>query len=317
MTLPALVFLEQIIDNIAVFECIRNTDVDTTEQNEVIRIIVNKENVSSLNVGYYYNLKCSVNNAITPYKFVYNTITPYEFIYGCYDNENNVHSFSEIIYVVLEINIAETVSQRNQIAHNYQELYLFSSFFSNVFFHHANHDVSIWDNFLDVVKHHIMAGTVKNIKNLKSELYKNYKNWINWLSSLENNEKIVWILQQKETDLNQKFNLLLEERNIGTFYASLILHAVFREEAMIYNEEVYRFLKDRHILNKSSIKEEYGEYSDFLCKKITLFCINNGVDKPKNEVQAGGSEYICNFDYVSFLHEVSLHKRNIITNEIL
>ena len=306
MTLPALVFLEQIIDNIAVFECIRNTDVDTTEQNEVIRIIVNKENVSSLNVGYYYNLKCSVNNAITPYKIVYNTITPYEFIYGCYDNENNVHSFSEIIYVVLELNIAETVSQRNQIAHNYQEIYLFSSFFSNVFFHHANHDVSIWDNFLDVVKHHIMAGTVKNIKKLESELYKNYKNWINWLSSLENNEKLVWILQQKETDLNQKFNLLLEERNIGTFYASLILHAVFREKAMIYNDEVYRFLKDRHILNKSSIKEEYGEYSDFLCKKITLFCINNGVDKPQNEVQSGGSEYICNFDYVKFLHEVSL-----------
>lgn len=263
MTLPSLVFLEQIIDNIAVFECIRNIDVDTTEQNEVIRIIVNKENVSSLNVGYYYNLKCSVNNVITPYKIVCNTITPYEFIYGCYDNENNVNSYSKIIYVVLEINVAETVSQRNQIAYNYQETYLFSSFFSNVFFHHANHDVSTWDNFLDVVKHHIMAGTVKNIKNLKSELYKNYKNWINWLSSLENNEKIVWILQQKETDLNQKFNLLLEERNIGTFYASLILNAVFREEAMIYNEEVYRFLKDRHILNKSSIKEEYGEYSDF------------------------------------------------------
>ena len=75
MTLPSLVFLEQIIDNIAVFECIRNTDVDTTEQNEVIRIIVNKENVSSLNVGYYYNLKYSVNNAITPYKIVCNTVT--------------------------------------------------------------------------------------------------------------------------------------------------------------------------------------------------------------------------------------------------
>lgn len=306
MTLPSLVFLEQIIDNIAVFECIRNTDVDTTEQNEVIRIIVNKENVSSLNVGYYYNLKYSVNNAITPYKIVCNTVTSREFIYGCYDDENNLDSLSGIIYVVLEIDVEETVSQRNQIAHNYQEIYLFSSFFSNVFFNHVTQDVSRWENFLDVIKLHIMNGTVKDIKKLETESFKNYKNWINWLSSLENNESIVGVLQQKETNLNQKFNSLLKERNIGNFYASLILHAVFREEAMIYNEEVYRFLKDRHILNKSSIKEEYGEYSDFLCKKITLFCINNGFDKAKNKVQAGGSEYICNFDYVKFLHEVSL-----------
>lgn len=54
------------------------------------------------------------------------------------------------------------------------------------------------------------------------------------------------------------------------------------------------------------IKEKYSGYSDFLRKTITSFFINNGCDKTKNKVQAGGSEYICNFDYVKFLQEVSL-----------
>ena len=63
------VFLEQIIDNVAFFECNQEDKIAEDKNNyTVLKFIVSKEKINTLKIGYYYELRLS--KSMTPIRYM-------------------------------------------------------------------------------------------------------------------------------------------------------------------------------------------------------------------------------------------------------
>lgn len=288
MRLPKEVFLEQIIENIGVFECIADEMEGMQSKdkpNFILNIAIRKEKIEDLNVGYYYDLEAS--NEITPYV-----------IYIYYNREDNL---CELKYVNLKINIDKTRKYKKQISEDYRKTYLLSRFFSNIYFN-KNPDNS-W-KFL-----------IANLKKLLSSCSESNDKEIGILKKIKENPGIIKTAQHfQKFDINRLnigFVSLNAQKGIGPFYASMILHALYPNHAMIYNKDCYKFLCDHSLLSGKGIEQEYQNYSRILCDRVNMIhhsvLQNYGKTEKKNEdlmYCIRVSNNIRDFVYSDFLREI-------------
>ena len=139
------VFLEQIIDNVAFFECNQEDKIAEDKNNyTVLKVIVSKEKINTLKIGYYYELRLS--KSMTPYKIYEDNNDEWDFYFYPYD----------VQYINLEIKIEETFRKRKLVVETYRKTYLLSSFFSDIFFYKP--DENIWMHKIACIK-----STIKKI----------------------------------------------------------------------------------------------------------------------------------------------------------
>lgn len=291
MRLPKEVFLEQIIENIGVFEYIAD-EVEGIQSedksNFILNITIGKEKIEDLNVGYYYDLEAS--NEITPYA-----------IYVNYNHEDNLREFK---YVNLKINIDKTRKYKKQISEDYRKTYLLSRFFSNIYFN-KNTDNS-WKLLIENLEKLLSSCSDSNNTNDKE---------MGILKIVKENPDIIKTAQYfQEFDINRLnigFVALNAQKGIGPFYASMILHALYPNHAMIYNKDCYKFLCDHSLLFGKGIEQEYQNYSRILCDRVNMIhnsvLQNYGKTEKKNEdlmhcIRV--SNNIRDFVYSDFLREI-------------
>lgn len=296
MKLPKEVFLEQIIDNIGFFECTLKGDVKSNiSEQPLLHIKINPAQIERLNIGYYYDLEQS--REMTPYSICEN-----------YDIEDGAK------YINLKINMEKTNQQKKLVSTNYRIIYLLSRFFSRIYF------TKIYDKNWSIL-----------LKAIENAIFKNQKDYMPShiahkaiLNIIMNNSNIISIAKGYEHQfygqLDNDFVELCKERKIGSFYASLILHTVCPNQAMIYNEDCYKFLCDCSLLQGKGIQYEYGKYSYIICDRINMIQTqinkNNSSDispkednnkelKFKNfEKFRNAAYYIKNFVYSDYLNEM-------------
>lgn len=290
MRLPAKVFLEQIIDNIAFCECEwdDNSVKGKAKSQYLILDIINKKQEDNLNVGYYYDIELS--GTITPYKIC--------------GNGNTRNEKLEESYVNLKINIDETKRQQKKVVENYRKIYLLSRFFSKVSVYTDNvKDIDEWKKSIESIKNFLNNNDDNNKKNKSFDI--SMRKLFHIIDENKKNASIFELFERvKDIDnLNTIFTELTMVPNMGNYYASLILHAVNKNRAMIYNDDCYKFLCDCSLLKNEGIKKEYQEYSKIICdraKNINTATINKVGKEDSMQV----SFNIKNFNYKDFLYEI-------------
>ena len=104
-------------------------------------------------------------------------------------------------------------------------------------------------------------------------------------------------------DLDEAFSELTKLSNIGKYYASLILHVLYPEKAMIYNKDCYKLLGDYSLLEHNDKYMDYQSYSNIICDRIKKF--DGEIMKVNlNDRLTSASWYIKNFDYADFLRGI-------------
>lgn len=269
----------------------------------LLHIKINPAQIERLNIGYYYDLEPS--SEMTPYSICEND-----------DIEDGVELYPDgVQYINLKINIKKTSQQKKIVSKNYRIIYLLSRFFSKIYFT-ENYD----ENFRVLLK------TIENtiIEDKKDSIPSHIPNKAKAvLNIIRNNSNIISIAKRPKNkydgQLNNDFVELCKEKGIGAFYASLILHAVFPNKAMIYNKDCYKFLCDCSLLEGKGIEYEYEKYSSIICKRINTIHTqtnNSSSDIPKKESNTrkfddrelekfrNAAYYIKNFVYSDYLNEM-------------
>lgn len=274
MQLPTKAFLEQIIDDTAIFEYVLE-DYGKEEQTKVLQISVHPEKVEALNVGYYYDLDVSAKE------------TPYKIYDGVVEAEK---------YVNLQIDIDYTEKQQHIVRANYETAYLLSRFFSNIYF--AREAPSKWVNLINIVKD-VIHGDMYNVPYDK-ENARALKTIVEQASSIQD---VISKYYKMPIDLDEAFSELTKLSNIGKYYASLILHVLYPEKAMIYNKDCYKLLGDYSLLEHNDKYMDYQSYSNIICDRIKKF--DGEIMKVNlNDRLTSASWYIKNFDYADFLRGI-------------
>lgn len=293
------VFLEQIIDNVAFFECNQEDKIAEDKNNyTVLKVIVSKEKINTLKIGYYYELRLS--KSMTPYKIYEDNNDEWDFYFYPYD----------VQYINLEIKIEETFRKRKLVVETYRKTYLLSSFFSDIFFYKP--DENIWMHKIACIKSTIKKiidgnynpeeiSTESSNTNTGERDEKIFAKLINIINENKNFDVIREAMRYAEMpkDLNSSFVKLKNIKGIGDFYASLILHAVYPCKAMIYNENCYRFFSDCSLLKGNEINNEYDIYSKIIYNRINKDMFSDS----KEEFLANTSRCLYFFDYVEFLRQ--------------
>lgn len=278
MQLPTKAFLEQIIDDTAIFEYVLE-DYGKEEQTKVLQISVHPEKVEALNVGYYYDLDVSAKE------------TPYKIYDGVVEAEK---------YVNLQIDIDYTEKQQRIVRANYETAYLLSRFFSNIYF--AGEAPAKWGNLIDGIKT-VINGDAYNVSYDK-EIVRVLNIIGKQAGSIQD---IISKYDGRYKYLDEIFSELIRLSNIGNYYASLILHALYPEQAMIYNKECYKLLVDNSLLKHNDIHMDYQAYSQIICDRIKKF--DGEIMKVNlNDRLTSASWYIKNFDYADFLRGIYSQK---------
>ena len=121
---------------------------------------------------------------------------------------------------------------------------MLSRFFSNIYFN-KNPDNS-W-KFL-----------IANLKKLLSSCSESNDKEIGILKIIKENPGIIKTAQHfQKFDINRLnigFVSLNAQKGIGPFYASMILHTLYPNHAMIYNKDCYKFLCDHSLLSGKGIE---------------------------------------------------------------